>query len=231
MSARHNFTAQTTRQKRLAHGDNATAYFFCSDVLPMSAPSPLAAPPPASELRRYSSRPPDVFSSLRSFPDNEIAQNLIFDAWEATNTRDKFRLCERALNKFPFSVDAYNCIADLYRREYNDLDKAQAAYEHALTCARILWPGIEEYEEIPWGMICHRPFLRAYHGLAVTLKDKGDTKEAVKLLRFLLRVNPSDNQAARMLLFENLIELGEYREAEEIANLHSNGRKSNECYF
>jgi hypothetical protein len=29
MSSRHNFTAQTTRQKRLAHGDNAVAYFFC----------------------------------------------------------------------------------------------------------------------------------------------------------------------------------------------------------
>jgi hypothetical protein len=34
-----------------------------------------------------------------------------------------------------------------------------------------------------------------------------------------------------MLLFENLIELGEYSEAEEIADLHSNGRKSNESYF
>jgi hypothetical protein len=31
MPARHNFTAQTTRQKRLAHGDNTVAYFFyCS---------------------------------------------------------------------------------------------------------------------------------------------------------------------------------------------------------
>jgi hypothetical protein len=29
MPARHNFTAQTTRQKRFAHGDNAVAYFFC----------------------------------------------------------------------------------------------------------------------------------------------------------------------------------------------------------
>ena len=28
MSARHNFTAQITRQQRLAHGDNAVAYFF-----------------------------------------------------------------------------------------------------------------------------------------------------------------------------------------------------------
>jgi hypothetical protein len=29
MQARHNFTAQTTRQERFAHGDNAVAYFFC----------------------------------------------------------------------------------------------------------------------------------------------------------------------------------------------------------
>jgi hypothetical protein len=32
MSARHIFTAQTTRQKRLSHGDNAVAYFFCCSV-------------------------------------------------------------------------------------------------------------------------------------------------------------------------------------------------------
>jgi hypothetical protein len=32
MSARHIFTAQTTRQKRLAHGDNAVTYFFCHSV-------------------------------------------------------------------------------------------------------------------------------------------------------------------------------------------------------
>jgi hypothetical protein len=31
MPARINFTAQTTRQKRFAHGDNAVAFFFyCS---------------------------------------------------------------------------------------------------------------------------------------------------------------------------------------------------------
>jgi hypothetical protein len=29
MPAHHNFTTQTTRQKRLAHGNNAVAYFFC----------------------------------------------------------------------------------------------------------------------------------------------------------------------------------------------------------
>jgi tetratricopeptide (TPR) repeat protein len=170
-------------------------------------------------------------TSRRSYPDGEIAQNLIFDACEATDTEEKFHLCECALNTFPFSVDAYNCIAGLYRREYKDLDKAQAAFEHAVTCARILWPGIEESQEIPWGMIQNRPLLRAYHGLAMTLQDKGETKEAVKHLRFLLRVNPSDNKGARILLFQNLIELGEYAEAEDIAGLHSNGRKSTECYF
>jgi hypothetical protein len=37
MSARHNFTAQTTRQKRLAHGNNAVAYFFCHSVFQREA--------------------------------------------------------------------------------------------------------------------------------------------------------------------------------------------------
>jgi hypothetical protein len=32
MSARQNFTAQTTREKRLAHGNNAITYFFCHSV-------------------------------------------------------------------------------------------------------------------------------------------------------------------------------------------------------
>lgn len=202
-------------------------------LLDMSASSspPLVAPPPAFELRRYRSEPPDFLTPLRRYPDDEVAQNLVFDAWEATAIQDKLRLCERALSTFPFSVDAYNCIGDLYRRKYKDLDKARAAYEHSLTCARIIWPGIEDNEEIPWGVVEYRPLLRAYHGLAMTLGVKGETREAVKYLRFLLRVNPSDNQSARMSLFQNLIELGEYAEAEDIAREHSNGRKSTECYF
>jgi tetratricopeptide (TPR) repeat protein len=172
-----------------------------------------------------------MFSARVRFDEDEKAKMLIFDAWEAEGVQAKFRLCERALERFPFSVDAYNCIADLYQRFWKDIDKAQVAYEHALTCALLLWPGILEEEEIPWGEIENRPLLRCYHGLGLALLDKGDVQGANEMFRFLLRVNPSDNQGVRMLVFQTLIELGEYSEAEKVAEKHSNGRESNECYF
>jgi tetratricopeptide (TPR) repeat protein len=192
---------------------------------------PVPQPPGAFELSRYRSSPPDMFSARRRFHDDAAAQTLIYDAWEAQGVQEKFRLCERALARFPFSVDAYNCIGDLYRRFWKDLDKAQIAYEHALTCALLLWPGIDHEAEIPWGMVDNRPFLRSYHGLGVSLLDKGDAQGANEKFRFLLRVNPGDNQGCRLLVFQTLIELGEYSEAEKIAEKHSNGRESNECYF
>jgi tetratricopeptide (TPR) repeat protein len=172
-----------------------------------------------------------MISARRRFHDDEKAQTLIYDAWEAEGVQAKFRLCERALERFPFSVDAYNCIADLYQRFWKDLDKAQVAYEHALTCALLLWPAILEEEKIPWGMVDNRPLLRCYHGLGVVLLEKGDLQEANEMFRFLLRVNDGDNQGCRLLLFQALIELGEYSEAEKVAEKHSNGRESNECYF
>lgn len=97
--------------------------------------------------------------------------------------------------------------------------------------ALLLWPGIDQLDEIPWGMIDNRPFLRCYHGLGVTMLDKGDLQGASKKFLFLLRVNPIDNQGCRLLVFQTLIELGDYSEAERIAEKHSNGRESNECYY
>jgi tetratricopeptide (TPR) repeat protein len=188
-------------------------------------------PPAASELSRYPSSPPDMFSAHRRFEDDEGAQNLVYDAWEAEGVQEKFRLCERALELFPFSIDAYNCLGDVCKRLWNDIDKAQISYEHALTCARLLMPGIEQETEIPWGMIENRPFLRTYHGLGVALLEKGDLQGATEKFLFLLRVNPSDNQGCRLLVFRALIERGEYSEADKIAEKHSNGRESTECYF
>jgi hypothetical protein len=69
---------------------------------------PVPQPPAASELSRYSSSPPDMFSVRVTFQGGEKAQDLVYDAWEADGVQAKFRLCERALEHFPFSVDAYN---------------------------------------------------------------------------------------------------------------------------
>ena len=60
--------------------------------------------------------------------------------------------------------------------------EALKMYETAIECARILNPTwtATRTEELPWGEVDHRPYLRAIFGRALALKDTGDIQEAVK---------------------------------------------------
>ena len=172
-----------------------------------------------------------MFSAIRSYSKGEEAQKFVYDAWEATDPADKFALCQQALSTFPFLVDAYNCLGQIYQRSWHDIAKAEQAYRYAMECGHLLWPELKDSEEILWGRVDCRPYLRTYHGLGMVLEDQGKATEAIKHYRYLLRVNPSDNQGVRFLLFQALIGTGDYREAEEIAEKHSKGRHTGECYF
>ena len=170
-------------------------------------------------------------SSVPEYPANDTAQQLLFNSWGTNDPMERFLLAERALQVFPFSVDAWNCIADVYNRMWKDLAKAEKAYENALACADMLWPDLKTQDLIEWGYMGHRPFLRAMHGRAVVQGHRGATPEAIETLKFLLRVNPGDNQGCRILLFQAYIHVGKHNLAEEIAREHSNGRESHDCYF
>ncbi|GAX26620.1 hypothetical protein FisN_21Lh090 [Fistulifera solaris] len=197
----------------------------------MSIP-PLPTLPPASELRKYSSSPPDFLSPIARYHADEEAQNFVYDSWEAESVQQKFALLSKALRIFPFSVDALNAWANLYYVVCDppELVKAETTYQMALSSARLLWPNLEYQESIEWGHIEHRPLLRAYHGLGVIQKELGKHREAVERFQFLLKVNPNDNQGVRQLLFETLIQVGEYQQAEQIAEKHANGRNSTEAF-
>lgn len=203
-----------------------------------SAPYPLpSAPPPASQLQRYSFDPPDFVCMHRCYHADEAAQNLVFDAWEAGAASHKYSLCVEALRRFPWSVDAYNALGDLFRRECKQIDRAVICYRYAEQCGNLVWPELreegqnEEGGEIPWGVPDKRPYLRTYHGLAVCLLEQGDVDTAIEKLKFLLRVDPNDNQGCRYILFQALIDKADYKEAEEVAAKFSNGRKSRDCNF
>lgn len=187
-------------------------------------------------MARFRSHPPDFISPIVRYEADEQAQNVVYDAWEVDSVEQKFKLCRKALKVFPFSVDALNCMGNLYSSSFPDegdaaLEKAEKTYELAVEAANLLWPELKDQELVEWGHVEHRPFLRSYHGLGCVQNDRGKPKKSLEKYRFLLRVNPSDNQGVRTLLFYNLIELGEYNEAEKIAEQHSNGRKSTESYF
>jgi len=63
------------------------------------------------------------------------------------------------------------------------------------------------------------------------LNKRGKTKESSENFRYLLRVNPNDNQGVKTLLFYNMIEIGEYAQAEKVCDMHSNGRDTTDSYF
>lgn len=193
---------------------------------------PVPTLPPASELRRYSSSPPDFFSPVKRYQDDESSQEYVYDSWDTPSVPEKISLLRQALNVFPFSVDALNGWAQIYELlDPPDLKKAEQTYEIALASSRLLWPDLEQQSEIAWGHIEHRPFLRACHGMAMIRSALGKTFEAVEMYRFLLRVNPNDNQGIRSLLFSSLIETGDYQLAEEISEKHGDGRKSTSTFF
>ena len=53
---------------------------------------------------------------------------------------------------------------------------------------------------LKWGMLDNRPFLRCLHGYGLSLWRLGDVEAAKMVFERMLRLNPSDNQGARILL-------------------------------
>lgn len=83
------------------------------------------------------------------------------------------------------------------RRRY--LKEALAWYEAAVAVGEASLPMVF-HGRLPWSETDNRPFLRALHGLALTLWRLGRFNSAERVLVTLLYLNPNDNQGARELL-------------------------------
>ena len=69
--------------------------------------------------------------------------------------------------------------------------------------------GFEEYEGRLWGSLETRPYMRARHGLALTLLNLGEENIAVGHFRAMLALNPNDNQGIRYLLLAAQLRRGD----------------------
>ena len=65
--------------------------------------------------------------------------------------------------------------------------------------------GFEEYDGHFWGFLETRPYMRARHGLALTLLKLGEEAVAMEHFRVMLKLNPNDNQGIRYLLLGSLL--------------------------
>lgn len=150
-----------------------------------------------------------VASTARRARDDALykAQELIYDAWESTNSRSRVTRARRALAISPLCADAFNLLAGEAMKAADALDmytRGLAAGELALGAE-----GFAEYDGEFWGFLETRPYMRARQGLAVTLLELHQDEAAIDHLRAMLRLNPGDNQGIRYLLLACLLRRGD----------------------
>lgn len=132
------------------------------------------------------------------------AQELIYQAHEATPPKRRAALAHQALEITPDCADAYLLLAELDpspTRKFDFLEQAVAAGERAI--------GPEAFERWHghfWGRIEMRPYMRALGGLAELCWMLGNRPRARALYARMLELNQSDNQGIRYMLATCLLE-------------------------
>ena len=143
--------------------------------------------------------------------EEEAAQEICYDAMEMMKgSTEKLTEILQALDTFPLSTEAWNMLGHFYQYEidpkgsHEKLCCAEALkmYDTAILCARTLNPtwSDDRSEELSWGEMGNRPYMRALLGRAFCLKDTGERDEAIRQAKKLMRLNPGDNQGVRKLL-------------------------------
>jgi len=114
------------------------------------------------------------------------------------------------LSDYPEFIDVYHHLAML-------LDETDRESEAFTLWQHTVQLGLERLPEavrsgsgeLPWLFLDNRPFLRAYHGLALEILERGEVERALEAFLRLLAWNPSDNQGIRSLAVDCYFQLGQ----------------------
>jgi tetratricopeptide (TPR) repeat protein len=149
------------------------------------------------------------------------AEDLIYDAWEATGPR-RAELAREALALWADCADAYVLLA----QAASSLEEARELLEEGVAAGeRALGRTVfgEDAGDF-WLIFETRPYMRARAALAAVLWRLGRHLEAVEHQRELLRLNPRDNQGLRYRQAHWLLELESYDELEELFAAYTEDR-------
>lgn len=108
----------------------------------------------------------------------DAAQDIMYDAWEASDRRRRIALAKNSLELWPLCADAYVLLA---QEAATDLDQAIEFYRQGAEAGEKALGKVAFREDVGhfWGLLETRPYMRARHGLAQALWDKGLRDEAV----------------------------------------------------
>lgn len=144
----------------------------------------------------------------------EVAQSVMYEAWETEDPDRRIELTERALVISPDCADAYNLLGeedagsaeealDFYRRGVSAGERALGATFFKQNAGHF------------WGMIETRPYMRCRAGLAASLWELKRHDEALGHYHEMLKLNPGDNQGIRYIVLGCLGDLGRFDEMEK----------------
>ena len=144
----------------------------------------------------------------------QFAQDIMYEAWEAENRRERIKLAKEALSISLDCADAYNLLAE---EEAKTLDEAKDLYQKGVDAgSRTLGEKIfKEDGGHFWGYTPTRPYMRARAGLMECLWELGEHDEAIVHAKGMLKLNKSDNQGIRYIFISYLAELGRYDELDK----------------
>jgi tetratricopeptide (TPR) repeat protein len=151
----------------------------------------------------------------------DAAQDIMYDAWDASDRDRRIALAKKALEISLLCADAYVLLA---QETAGNLNQAIELYRQGVEAGEKAIGKAAFRDDVGhfWGLLETRPYMRARHGLAQTLWDKGLRDEAVTHYRDMLRLNPNDNQGIRYLLLDCLLILGRDDDAATLIKRYKN---------
>jgi tetratricopeptide (TPR) repeat protein len=182
------------------------------------------APLDPAALRAMMERTLGGFGSKKR-SEEQRAQELVYDAMEATTLERRMRLVLQALDLDPGNVDALLMLAEA--SSFNGEDRIEVLRDIVAAGAKRL--GETAFKEmVPhfWGFIETRPYMRARQTLAEALHEAGRFDEAAQEYEEMLALNENDNQGVRHELLPLLLSQGRLEEARALMS-----RYQGECDY
>ncbi|MCY3625917.1 MAG: hypothetical protein OXH82_04310 [Candidatus Dadabacteria bacterium] len=170
----------------------------------------------ASSARKGAASAADRLALLRR------AQDIMYDAWESGDMRERIAMAKKALAVSDLCADAWIDVA----YETSDIVEARELYERAAAAGKEaveleLGPGaFADYAGDFWRILPTRPYMRAVAGLSDLMWDMGEREESIALIREMLRLNPNDNQGMRSYLISKLFALDDLSEVENLLEIY-----------